>query len=216
MKIRLRKIAGLPSFIVYATAILAILTFLIGQHYDFSRADWPGWLQAIGSVWAILVAVWVSWQQAEAHERREKQRESDELRSLLRLVRTEISLMFERAAETFGNDLDKLSPGEPYLTHLPVPADPFKIYNALLPKLGIVHDDVTRDQIVRAYRFAHGLFLSIHLNNRLIDDWYSSDLNADEDIADKRYRDLVTHCRPFREGYLLARKEVEKLLLLLD
>lgn len=215
MTTRLREIAGSPRFILYATAILAILTFLAGRHYGLTRADWPGWLQAVGSVWAILVAVWVPWQQAEAHERREKQKESDELGSLLRLIRTEISLIFERVTDIFGTDLDNPSAAEPYLRHLPVPNDPFKIYNALLPNLGIIRDDATRDQIVRTYRYATGLFLSIHLNNRLIDDWHHSEISADKVAAEKRHNDLVTHYRPLQESYRLTKKEVEKLLRLL-
>lgn len=215
MKTKLREIAGSPRFILFATTLLAIVTFVTGRYYGLTRIDWPGWLQAIGSVWAILVAVWVSWHQAEAHERREKQKEADELAGLLNSFRTELSCMFDRIHDLYGADLEAIEPGQPFASHLPVPDDPFVIYNALLPKLGTIRDDVVREQIVRTYREANGFFLTIHLHNRLANAWYLRDESAGEQFSRQRYDDLVGYSPVLKTGYSNAKNAVAKLLPLL-
>ncbi|MBD8627676.1 hypothetical protein IFT64_12090 [Oxalobacteraceae sp. CFBP 8753] len=215
MTTKIRLVAGSPSFILYATSALAAAIFFVGRHYGLTRVDWPGWLQAVGSVWAILVAVWVPWQQAEANERREKQKEADDVAALLRSIRTELSGTLDRAQNVFGGALDKLPRGKPFLAYLPVSEDPFIIYNALLPKIGTVRDDTTRDQIVRTYKAARGFILTIHRHNSMYETWDLSDSNGDKVIALKKYEELLKYTPLLQESYREMKREIAKLLPML-
>jgi hypothetical protein len=54
-----RFLIGYPIFI--AAGALGILSW----QFDFTEVDWPAWVQAVGSIAAIGVAIWVSHRQHE-------------------------------------------------------------------------------------------------------------------------------------------------------
>jgi hypothetical protein len=49
---------------VYAWGIASVASITVAQNlWDFSKQDWAAWAQAVGTVGAVCVAIWVSTQQ---------------------------------------------------------------------------------------------------------------------------------------------------------
>jgi len=211
MTTKIRHLAGSPRFILVATLALSILTIAIGNLCKLNRSDWPGWLQAVGSIWAILVAVWVSWQQAEMQQRREDVKGREEVSALLRSIRSELISITDRTNQTFGPELDKLTDGQPFFAHIPISKEPFTIYNALLPKIGTISDDTLRDQIVRTYRAAQGLVQTIHHHNELVSTWQDA-IDTNRENKAKQCRAMVSaYTGILKESYLEVKDEIGKL-----
>lgn len=137
-------------------AVLALMGLLWAFGYyavDWTKIDspqWAAWVQAIGSVLAILVAVGVAWHQGESQRRREDERALNDGNALLRCLRADMTSHLEQVHTGFSPIINATGPGQPVLSMFPVPEDPFSMYNALLPKLGIIQDDNLRVQIVRS------------------------------------------------------------------
>jgi hypothetical protein len=169
MTTKISLISASPRFILVITAGVTIATCLLGWHFNLDRNQWPGWVQAVGSVLAILVAVWVSWQQADSQQRREAQNAEDELHGLISAIKTEIETNSANAHDAIGKHLLTLSPGTHFNGIMPISEDPFDIYNAALPKLGLIRDPELRAQIVRTYSLAKGFVLTLRYHNALVE-----------------------------------------------
>lgn len=50
------------------------------------RSEWPGWVQAVGSVFALLLGVWVVRVQARLARQLDAERDAEKVRSLARLL----------------------------------------------------------------------------------------------------------------------------------
>ena len=81
--------------ISYFAVIVALLVFLWWP--DKAKVDWPAWVQAIGSIAAILVAIWVShW-------------ESERARKMVREDLYEIRSAVAGLAREMANEVDRLA-----------------------------------------------------------------------------------------------------------
>jgi hypothetical protein len=214
IKLLNRRLILIPLLAIVITVNLIVQGFA----HDLTKSDWAAWVQAVGSVLAIFVAIWVSWDQAKTQRRREIEREDSELTGLLRALRTEISANAENARVAFGTDLEIVTENNPYLCTLPISEDPFDIYNGVVPKLGLIRDDALRDQIVRTYGSAKGFVLTLRYHNDLVAVFEQESISVEinSDAASRRRLQLATgaissYSVVLRDNY---RKMTEKVAVL--
>lgn len=156
----------------YAALMVIFATWFIGYYCvnwnDLEPADWAAWVQAIGSVLAILVAVGVAWHQTESQRHRDEKREAGEARAILKCLRADMESHLEQVSTGFAPILHATDDGAPVLSIFPISEDPFSMYNAMLPRLGLIQDDELRSQIVRSYAAAKSFVLTVRCNNDLV------------------------------------------------
>lgn len=150
------------------TAAIAALAFYFVPGLDWSDESAPAWVQGIGSIVAILVAISVAIYQTDAQRARDKAVADGELRGLLLSLRSELLSNLSMLEVQIGPIIRAKPPGEPFYTTYPLPEDPFHVYNALLPRLATMTDDSLRDSIVNTYTLAKGFVLTVRFNNGLL------------------------------------------------
>jgi hypothetical protein len=167
-------------------AVLVVSAILGTGVYQFvcwsqlSRSDWAAWVQAVGSIGAILAAVWVSYNQHEKQMEVAKQRVTEEILGMLYSLRSEIETSIQSIQDNIGVLLSQPAATPAFRTTYPVSDNPFAIYSGLIPKLGMIPDHNIRNQIVLCYTKAQSLVLTFRYNNQLVDEY-----EAAEDAAKK-------------------------------
>lgn len=219
MTSRLRRIAGSPRFIFIATVTLATITVLIGRHYCLTRADWPGWLQAVGSIWAILVAVWVSWQQAESQRQRDEDAQRAEINGLIKSLLAEVETTLQYAGNEIAGELEQVEPGTPFLSRIRLPEYPFPIFDTLIPRLGTIGDDALRRQIVHGYSRAKSFALTLNMHSDLVSALHTAEVKYRETPTEAALENMVNlhdqltrYSDTLREMFEPTRQELRSLL----
>ena len=156
-------------------SLIAFAIFIIAGScltYVFRTAkDLAAWVQAIGSIAAILAAIAVAWYQAEVTRERDRQDREADLRGLLLSVRDELFVNLTMAHEIVGKELEETAPGTIYFGIFPVPEDPFVIFNSLSHKLPMITNERLRLQIIKTYAIAKGVAQTFRFNNTLLSNY---------------------------------------------
>jgi hypothetical protein len=155
--------------LIFAAAI-AVLAFA-RAFIPSEQFDWPAWVQAVGSIAAILVTAWIPFLQKQDAIAAEKEKGREDARRICLAVRDELSMlqgMFIKAPNVVA--LLALQPGEIFDVLVPVvvPGERFSIYRAVVGRLTLIDDDQLRQEIIWAYEFAIGMIHAGLQNNRLI------------------------------------------------
>ena len=71
--------------------ILLVLGFiwdliLVGRAYNLDKGEWASWVQAVGSILAIMVAFWIAYHQLQHSRRLEKERAISEDRRRVEII----------------------------------------------------------------------------------------------------------------------------------
>lgn len=156
------------------------------------------WVQAVGSIGAILAAVWVAHRQYEQTRQLELERakadaeeEQAETRAFVPSVRQELATIWEGYSTGIRPTLLAVGENAFFDALVPVQTDAFTIYNNASPRVGKVPDEELRRLIVTTYARAKGHIYSLQLNNSLIADltnfavMYRGE-NRDQILAGKR------------------------------
>jgi len=145
------------------------------QHPASTSEAVAAWVQAVGSIGAILAAVWVSHKQYRDTRELEAQRAADEAaKELAETVAFVQAIREELRSIWFGYSSDVRKrllavPAHEYLDHVyPASADSFTIYNSMSSHVGKVPDAELRRLIVVVYAQAKGLVSSFQWHNTLI------------------------------------------------
>lgn len=165
----LKNLFRSPWFILLAVFVVFAMTYVLGDIYDVERSEWPGWLQTIGSVVAILVAVWVPWQQSQAQRKRDEEREEAELSGMLQSICAEAEVALSYTKEEIGPALMEGQRGTPIRFVFPMAEDSFPIFNAFIPRLGSISDHAFRIRIVTAFSLAKGFVLTTVRHNQMVE-----------------------------------------------
>lgn len=136
------------------------------------------WIQAVGSLVAIGVAIWVSYWQHERQQLRDREREDEEVSNMLFSLRDEIEVLWQITEQKVGIALCKSPPGTAFLYKWPVPDSPFVVYDGYKDRIGKVRDHELRKLIVVTYARAMALLQSFKMNNVLVEDYDSADFLA--------------------------------------
>lgn len=92
-KARLRM-QSLPARVVGALALLAVAIFA-GVRWDLSKSDWAAWVQAVGSIGAILVAIAVVQFQHSRQSKVEAEKARIERRGQLNVLKWQFNMIAE-------------------------------------------------------------------------------------------------------------------------
>jgi hypothetical protein len=141
--------------------LLAAYSFLPGGGFDL-----PTWVQAVGSIAAILVAVWVSSDQTKQQRQRDDQREADEIEGVIRCIKAEVQTSLKYMSREVLPALEHVSSGDPIRFEFRLPEYPFPIFDALIPKLGML-PTLLRQQMIHTYAQAKSLAITTSVHNDL-------------------------------------------------
>jgi hypothetical protein len=158
---------------------LAALAFIACASVFFhfppgSSADAAAWVQAVGSIGAILAAIWVLQRQTRAA------RASDEAetRAFVQAVREELSTFWEGYNQGIRASLKKVGDSQ-YLNVIhPPSADVFTIYNGSSSRVGKIADAELRRLIVAVYARFKGQLYSLYANNNLVTEHHNIDMTT--------------------------------------
>lgn len=178
----------------YAKATLAVVLFTgmaiwCGALFLKKPDEWPGWVQAVGSVIAIYVAIIVAIYQTATQKREATDAADAELRGMLLSLRAEMSSTLGLLEDRVGPQIRDKPAGHAFNLIYPVPENPFHVYDALLHRLGTIGDDALRTQIVRTYSGAKGFVHTVRFNNDLLRALDLAITTADE--GDARAQEVI-------------------------
>jgi hypothetical protein len=150
-------VLGLVCILILAAAYILMPT---------GKFEVPTWVQAVGSIAAILVAVWVSSDQTKQQRQRDDKREADEIEGVVRCIEAEVQTSLKYMSKEVLPALKRVSHGSPIRSKFRLPEYPFPIFDALIPKLGMLPAGLRRDMI-HAYAEAKSLAMTTSVHNDL-------------------------------------------------
>lgn len=167
--------------VLFATALL-----IFGLFPSMKSEAGAAWIQAVGSIGAILSAIWVMGAQTRSAEKRDE----EEIKHFLLALRDEIYVLSTAFAERSGKTLLEKDEGA-FFMKIPVTEAAFVIYNSSADKVGRIKDDITRQKIVVTYARAFGFIKTLQLNNHFIEEYERAHwaAHATGNVVDAQYRD---------------------------
>lgn len=208
---------------LYTLGFTAIATLVVARLFVApEKFDWPSWVQAVGSIAAILVAVWVSADQAEQQRFRDAERERAEIAGILGSLRAELATTFAYITSEVDPVLN-VEPERAVRVVFPLPEYPFQIFDGLIPKLGLIPEASLQRQIIHTYALAKSLVMTTRAHNGLVEalDRAESIPEYPAPLIAARAREnahaaLLAYGRSLRESVGATRKEVITVLAALD
>lgn len=201
---------------IISTLLLAIAKiFLAPEGKDF---DWPAWVQAVGSVSAIVAAILVSADQAEQQRYRDAIQQHEEMDGVIRCLRAEVKSTLSYIQTQVGEAIVGTMPDEPIRVVFPLPEYPFPIFDALIPKLGGIKNVRLQGQIINTFTLAKSLAMTAGTHNSLVEALAAAETkfattfqpNTESEV--NRARDaLIRYGASLRESFQLAHVELDSL-----
>ena len=195
------------------------MTYVLGDVYDVERTEWPGWLQTIGSVGAILVAIWVPWQQSEAQRHRDQLREQADLHGMLQTICAEIETVLDFTSHEIGPAITDGTSGTPIRFIFPLAENSFPIFNAFIPRLSSIPDHALRKRILVTFGLAKGFVLTTNHHNQLVEAFESaiarhrfSPTREQEQEAARQLEVLTRYSDSLRDSYRMATTAARNLI----
>ncbi|MNS20059.1 hypothetical protein D3C72_517900 [compost metagenome] len=162
--------------------IVLTLCWIVGVlmwQIDWAHKDAPAWVQAIGSVLAIFVAIGVGigahisqrMRDAEAHVRtraREKALTDESVANLLHLFRDEVEIIKDRNQQSVGGILDPSLQGA-VMHPIFMAEQPFSIFHAHIDRLSSIPSRELRKMLLETYGTFTAVRTCITSNNAYID-----------------------------------------------
>jgi hypothetical protein len=203
----------------YALFFISVAALIIARYILFPKNfDWPAWVQAIGSIAAILVAVLVSSDQAEQQRQRDAKQEKGEIAGVLRSILAETQTTMLYMSEQVRPHLNT-QPDQAIRTVFALPDYPFPIFDALIPKLGVIPSAGLQMQIIQTFAYAKSLSMTAKTHNGLVENLIHAELALEErdtfNNARERtraIRELLSYDKLLCESYDAAWHELENLV----
>jgi hypothetical protein len=148
-----------PSMNRYAwqLPLLTIAIIICGAAFfrypPHESAAVAAWVQAVGSVGAILIAVWVFHRQNEAA----LEQDASETRAFVQAIRTEMDVIWLGYSRGVRPHLDKLPQNDGLRIHAPLHAEALIIYSNSPGRVGKIDDEQLRDLAVSVYARMRGI-----------------------------------------------------------
>jgi type II secretory pathway pseudopilin PulG len=207
-------------------ALLAVATLLFYEFIPWAavkREEWPAWVQAVGSIIAIGIAILVPyWQQKKARQSAAAD-EAQTVRQMLRSLRDEIRAVSESFGHRNGKLLIESEPGSFFNVTFPFVDRPFPIYDAAVARLGQVPNDELRRLIIIGYAHAMSFVATARFNNLLVQQYdhahHEAEVYNDAPYIAQREKRLLTGTKygdQLREAYRGARAVTAELLVALE
>lgn len=215
------RCSWLPEAIAIAGVAIGVG---IGVHGvpDIDSQNLPAWVQALGSVGAIIGAVWVSYHQhAKAVERQQETQDQD-VRAFLLGVREELESSWRVYQIQAGEALKKTPKGKMVQLYWLPPERPFKVYEATVGQIGRVPSDGLRALIIQTYVVVGGLLLTWVTHNRLLDEYGEqakvafSGNSFDADEIQEKFHELIDYGETLRTHQAVAGDHIAAVLLAIE
>lgn len=128
------------------------------------------WVQAIGSVVAILAAViFINLEHEKAKMRQKEADQEDEIR-LLKALRTELEVEWDQYLHLAGWSLETEDEVLEFKGKWLVHPSPFPIYRSNASRISLVRSESLRKALIKAYANFERLLITIQANNIQIDE----------------------------------------------
>jgi hypothetical protein len=150
----------------FATLVIIILFGAFTAEPMSSAADIAAWVQGVGSLLAIAVAIWVYQKQNSD----KKADDAAETRAFVQAVYDEITTIWRGYSLNLRPQILAIDVQQGHILNVIAPMNPdaLVIYNNSSARVGKVDDDALRTLIVQVYARARGFIYSIQLNNGLV------------------------------------------------
>lgn len=169
-----------------------LMFFVIGWASCLNRETWPSWIQGVGSVEAILVAVWVAWHQSKMQADAAEKNANAELAALLRSFRAEVQFHLENYTRIAGEAIESSAEGEQLRFTVPGGGHNFVTFAALTPRLGAIVEVDVRKQILTAYMTLNSFIELLRYNNDLVR--RMREALDDGEVANPQTMKALTNC----------------------
>lgn len=178
-------------FSLIALGIAAILVLVCARLFiSPATFDWPAWVQAVGSISAILVAVWVSSDQVNQQRLRDEAKDQAELTGVLRSLAAEVETTLEYSAKHVETAFGTIPSGLPVGFTFPLPEYPFPIFDALIPKLGVIPDDGLQRNVIHTYALAKSVAMTVLHHNTLVAELAAIEARQRENPSETAVREV--------------------------
>ncbi|MGG1947054.1 hypothetical protein AB1286_19930 [Trinickia sp. NRRL B-1857] len=134
-----------------------------------TASDIAAWVQGVGSLLAIIAAVWIYAKQYED----KKAADVAETRAFVEAIRDEVRATWAGYCIEIHPAVTALAPGKYFNMIYPVSTDGFSIYNNSAHMVGKIDDPQLRSLVVGTYVQARGLINSFLLNNAMLAEYKS-------------------------------------------
>ncbi|MGB2809943.1 MAG: hypothetical protein WBC22_19540 [Sedimentisphaerales bacterium] len=101
---------------------------------------------------------------------KEQQSLETSLQSFYRSALVEIDTLWSIYSNAIGEDIEKLTEGEPFLKFYPITQDYFSTYKSNTSLIGRIPDNDIRNLFVKSYAVFQSFSETFNLNNRLVSD----------------------------------------------
>ncbi|MFM0051753.1 hypothetical protein [Caballeronia grimmiae] len=199
---------------ILPVAVLALVGAVsLGFSCQLGHGDWPTWIQAVGSVGAIVVAIWILYRQHEQDREAERQ----EVRAFVSAVREELATMWAMYELDMRTFLKDVKPGEYLDVIFPGTPDVFTIYNNASAQVGRVPDLEIRQLIVIVYAQAKSLVSAFQLNNFLVQRYHNlnaarNDVPQNVELAKTAHQTAVVYAGKIREMDTMLAGNIDQLI----
>ncbi len=162
--------------------------------------EWAPWAQAVGSVAAIGVSIWVSNRNYHNQRRIEQERIDSEVKHTLDALYDEVNFFLQQFNTGLGQRLNLLGiRGTPFLDEFtPYDAWDFPIFDGYKNSIGKIQDRELRSRIIKSYAQMRALLLSFSTHNRLLAEFSAaaelykkSGVQADKEKVDFLREELI-------------------------
>jgi hypothetical protein len=174
------------------------------------------WLQAIGALIALVIAIGVPWKQKADSLRTAAKDDADQVKYLLRNLLDEMTVVSSGFAEQNGKLLLETPTGEPFLYIIPLMEHPFLIYEASTARLGQIPNDELRRLLITCYGHSGAFVSSVKFNNVLVERFeeakYLSAIHGDfvhSELRKTRYEILAHYGDALKRSYLNATQKMQ-------
>ena len=175
-----------------AALVVVILFAAFNAKPMQSAADIAAWVQGVGSLFAIIAAIWIYAKQYQD----KKADDEAETRAFVQAIRTEVQRVWEEYKTLIRPSLNAINEGQYYDGIVPMSADILVTYNNGSARIGKIDDEGLRASIATVYISLINYFNSLHLNNRKVEELEQTHISYN---APDKYQEMERRLKALRK-----------------
>lgn len=196
----------MKNFKWYDWATLTVLMAMLLGGFAFSpwgrsilQSDSaPAWVQAVGALFALGIAIWVPARQHQLELSHARDREAEDLRRTLTSIRDELEVRYEQYRALIQPEIYEAKEKEFLACYWLLPGNSFPVYHSVLAKLSAIESASLRKTIVRCYALMEGLLKTIDCNSDLARSYMAAQVSL-----------TLNPCQQTHDAFELARQALE-------
>lgn len=157
-----RKYVAITCFFFLACLICFALEIYPEKKYL------PAWVQAVGSVAAIIAAIWVAHSQHKKQLKIESNKRNAEVQTMLFALNAEIAFAHEHYKARAGHTLCTLQDKKAFNSNVSVIEPRFPVFNAYIGRIGLLENQSDIAEIINAYVLFSSFLNCLETNNKLL------------------------------------------------